>query len=125
MIPYAYRLPPQWQRQAHREPSTRLPVWLVAIVAGFRAWQKGAAVMSHTTLGAPPSLALAARDRQRSVHQEELMAHIATLERQAKHLMRDLRADTLVDRIGLAHASASLEFGIMALRRAVMREPWI
>ena len=79
----------------------------------------------ETDFGAPPSLAVAAKRRDRNLKQEEAMEHIAQLERQAKHLMRDLRADVEVDRIGLAHASASLEFGVMAMRRAVMREPWI
>jgi hypothetical protein len=75
--------------------------------------------------GAPASLAVAANRRDRTLKQEEAMEHIAQLERAAKHLMRDLRADSEVERIGLAYASQSLEFGVMAMRRAVMREPWI
>jgi hypothetical protein len=78
-----------------------------------------------TDFGAPASLAVAASRRDRTLRQEEAMEHIAQLERAAKHLMRDLRSDAEVDRIGLAYASQSLEFGVMAMRRAVMREPWI
>lgn len=72
----------------------------------------------QSTYGAPPSLALQA---QRTAEQEELIAQVTALKRQARALCIELETTAGVDYTALKMGRAFLRFGCMSLVHAITR----